>query len=481
MDNKNTTGIELNSNSIPTEPVPIENQVSKIKNLVEGDIKSTLVRMTIPMVIGMVMLMTFSIVDTFFVSLIGTNELAAISFTFPVTFTVISLNIGLGIGTSAVIGKYLGSGEGDKAKTLATGSIILVALLVGLLCAVGYFTIEPVFSLMGASDTLIPLIYDYMSVWYVSGVFLAIPMVGNAVLRAAGDTKLPSIIMAVGGAINAVLDPILIFGWMGIPAMGIKGAAIATCIAWAVCVIWILWLLAVRRGLMEARMLTWPEFKSAASGVLTIGLPAAGANMLTPVAAGILTAIVASYGAEAVAAWGVGSRLESMASIIVLALSMSLPPFISQNFGAKQTQRIFSSYKMAIRFVLVWQLVVFGVLFVSAPYIAQIFADEQNVTQIITLFLVIVPLGYGLQGVIILTNSSFNAMHLPMAALWLSIFRLFVCYVPLAALGSYLYGLHGLFWGCVLANSIAAAVSYFWFNRALKKQVAISLKASEIT
>lgn len=478
MDNKNTTNIELDSNSIPTEPVPIENQVSKIKNLVEGDIKSTLTKMTIPMIVGMIMLMTFSIVDTFFVSLIGTNELAAISFTFPVTFTVISLNIGLGIGTSAVIGKYLGSGEGDKAKVLATGSIILVAVLVGILCTVGYFTIEQVFGLMGASENLIPLIFDYMSVWYISGVFLAIPMVGNAVLRAAGDTKLPSIIMAVGGAINAILDPIFIFGWMGIPALGIKGAAIATCIAWAVCVAWILWVLAVRRGLMEARMLTWPEFKSAASGVLTIGLPAAGANMLTPVAAGVLTAIVASYGAEAVAAWGVGSRLESLASIVVLALSMSLPPFISQNFGAKQTQRIFSSYKMAIRFVLIWQLVVFGLLFVSAPYIAQIFADEPNVIQIITLFLVIVPLGYGLQGVIILTNSSFNAMHLPMAALWLSIFRLFVCYVPLAALGSYLYGLQGLFWGCVVANLIAAAVSYFWFNRALKKQVAVSAIAS---
>lgn len=443
------------------------NKTSSTNDLLKGDIKNTLTRMTIPMILGMIMLMSFSIIDTFFISLIGTNELAAISFTFPVTFTVISLNIGLGIGTSAVIGKYLGSGDASKAKVLATGSLMLVVILVGILSIAGYFTILPIFTLMGATPELLPLIHDYMSVWYLAGVFLAVPMVGNAVLRAAGDTKTPSIILAVGGAINAVLDPILIFGYLGFPALGIQGAAIATCIAWAVCVLWIIYLLAVQRGLMEARLLSWAEFKIASQGVLKIGLPAAGSNMLTPIAAAFVTYIVASYGAEAVAAWGVGNRLESIASIVVLALSMSLPPFISQNFGAAQIQRIFDSYQMCIKFVMVWQLLVFALLALASPYIASIFAEEAAVADLITLFLLIVPLGYGLQGIIILTNSSFNAMHRPMAAMWLSIIRLFVCYIPITALGSYWFGLEGLFWGCVIANVIAASVSYFWLNRVL--------------
>lgn len=423
--------------------------------------------MTIPMILGMVMLMTFSIVDTFFVSMIGTNELAAISFTFPVTFTVISLNIGLGIGASAVIGKHLGSGEAESAKVLATGSLMLVTALVAILCLIGYFSIDFIFSLMGANEVLLPLIHDYMSVWYLAGIFLALPMVGNAVLRASGDTKTPSIIMAAGGAINAILDPILIFGWLGIPAMGIQGAALATCIAWATTVVWILYLLAIKRGLMVPRLLTWQEFKQAAKGVLTIGLPAAGSNMLTPISAAIVTAIVAAYGAEAVAAWGVGNRIESIASIVVLALSMSLPPFISQNYGAMQFKRIIDAYQLCMKFVLVWQLLILGVLILLAPYIASVFADEQSVAEQIALFLVIVPIGYGLQGVIILTNSSFNAMHRPIAAMWLSIIRLFVCYIPITYLGSKFYGLQGLFWGCVIANMLAAVVSYSWFVKAL--------------
>jgi putative MATE family efflux protein len=433
--------------------------------------------MTIPMILGMIILMSFSLIDTFFVSLIGTNELAAISFTFPVTFTVISLNIGLGIGTSAVIGKYLGSGDDSKAKKIATGALMLVAVLVGILSLIGYFSIEFVFTLMRANSELIPLIYDYMSIWYAAGVLLAIPMVGNAVLRASGDTKTPSIIMAVGGAINAILDPILIFGYFGSPAFGIKGAAIATCIAWAVCAIWIIYLLAVKRGLMEPRLLKWREFWSAAKAVMIIGVPAAGANMLTPISAAVVTSIVAGYGAHAVAAWGVGNRIESIASIVVLSLSMSLPPLISQNFGANQYQRIFSAYKKCINFVLVWQLFIYALLALLSPYIAKVFASEQSVAQQITLFLLIIPLGYGLQGIIILTNSSFNAMHKPLAALWLSVIRLFVCYVPMAFVGSSLYGLQGLFWGCVVANVFAAAVSYYWFNKELRGHTSSNLPA----
>lgn len=422
------------------------------------------------MIVGMIMLMTFSLVDTYFVSLLGTDELAAISFTFPVTFTIISLNIGLGIGTSAVIGKFLGSGNTTDAKAIASGAIMLSVVLVSILCFIGYLLITPVFTVMGATDNLLPLIREYMSVWLLSGVLLAIPMVGNSILRAAGDTKTPSIIMAVGGGINALLDPILIFGFGPIPAFGIQGAAMATCIAWAVCVAWILYLLAYQKKLIEPRLLHYHEFKQAAKGVMGIGLPAAGANMLTPIAGGVITAIVASYGAEAVAAWGVGSRLESIASILVLALSMSLPPFISQNFGASQFERIKQAYQISLKFVMLWQLFMFGVLAVTAPWIASIFAKEPAVSEYIQLFLYIVPLGYGLQGVIILTSSSFNALHLPICALILSVIRLFVCYIPIAYIGSILFGLQGLFWGCVVANFVTAGISYIWFHKDVNRQ-----------
>jgi Na+-driven multidrug efflux pump len=212
----------------------------------------------------------------------------------------------------------------------------------------------------------------------------------------------------------------------------------------------------------------------ASRGVLKIGLPAAGANMLTPIAGGVMTAVVATYGAEAVAAWGVGNRLESIACIVVLALSMSLPPFISQNYGANKLERIREAFNIAAKFVIVWQVLVFIILAASADFIAQAFAEDASVAKDIKIFLYIVPLGYGLQGIIVLVNSSFNAMHKPLSALLLNIMRLFVFYVPIASFGSYLYGLEGLFWGCVIGNVVTSVIAYTWFNQNLKKEMALA-------
>ncbi|MCP3891853.1 MAG: MATE family efflux transporter, partial [Desulfobulbaceae bacterium] len=226
---------------------------NKSRDLINGDISQTLKRMTVPMIVGMIMMMSFGLVDTFFVSLLGTEPLAAISFTFPVTFTLISLNIGLGVGTSAVIARLAGQGNQDNARETGSGAIMLSSLLVGILAIIGGFTVVPIFSLLGAQDNLMPFIQDYMYIWYFASVFLAIPMVGNSVLRARGDTKTPSIIMATGGGINAVLDPILIFGVGPIPEMGIGGAALSTLISWIICSIWILYLLAKQRGYILPR------------------------------------------------------------------------------------------------------------------------------------------------------------------------------------------------------------------------------------
>ncbi|MFT5923539.1 MAG: putative MATE family efflux protein [Paraglaciecola sp.] len=430
--------------------------------MLNQDIALTLRKMTLPMIIGMVVLMTFGLVDTFFIGMLGTQQLAAISFTFPVTFTVISLNIGLGIGTSAIIAKLLGAGQHHQAKETATGALMLTMLLAIIFAGIGVITIEPIFRLMGADPLQLVLIKEYMLVWYAAGVFLAMPMVGNSVLRAYGDTKTPSYVMAFGGLVNVILDPILIFGWGPVPALGIQGAAIATLIAWAFGLFYILYILVVKRRLIESRLLNWQQLKRSTGGILKIGVPAAGANMLTPISAGIVTAIVADYGPEAVAAWGVGGRLESIASIVVLSLSMSLPPFISQNFGANKLKRVGQAYSLCVKFVIVWQLFILAVLSLFSGVIADIFTNESNVASTIIMFLMIVPIGYGLQGVTILTNSSFNAMHMPMSALSLNFMRLFVFFVPFSYIGSYWFDLSGLFWAGAIANITVGCIAYIW-------------------
>lgn len=436
--------------------------------ITEGPIGKTLKNMTIPMIYGMITLMTFNLVDTFFVSLLGTEPLAAISFTFPVTFTVISLSIGLGIGTSAVIATALGAKRLNEAKDDGLTALLLSAVLVGLLSTAGYLLINPLFALLGAKAELLPLIHDYIGVWFIGSVFLITPMIGNSVLRASGDTKTPSKVMAFSGVINAILDPLFIFGIGPFPELGIKGAAIASVLAWSISFLIIVWLLAVKRQLISTRFSGGlRQFLQISRKILKIGLPAAGANMLTPIAMAILTALIARHGAHAVAAFGVGSRIESIASLVVLALSMTLPPFISQNFGAQKLERVEQAYKSTLKFVLAWQFAIYLLLLALSPVLAKLFAGDEEVARVLHLFIWILPLGYGLQGVIILTNSSFNALHKPMHALRLSILRLFVFFVPFAYVGSLWFGLTGLFAGGLLGNVFTASIAYYWFNKAL--------------
>lgn len=453
------------------------NSVKAPNGLLKGDIKATMITMTVPMLFGTLILMTFNIVDTFFISLLGTEPLAAISFTFPVTFTLISLVIGLSIGTSAVIAKALGKGNSAEARVDAAVALCISCSTVAVLSCLGYFLSPFLFKSLGATDAIYFHIQPYMDLWFFGSVLLAIPMIGNAVLRAAGDTKIPSLIMGASGLVNAVLDPILIFGLGPIPALHMQGAAIATLCSWLVGSCAMLYVLK-KRNLIDIHLPNLNLFFAASKKILRIGLPAAGANMLTPLAMAILTAIIATYGAHAVAGFGVGARLESIACLVILTLSMTLPPFISQNFGAGFWHRVQQGYQLCVKFVLVWQLIIYLIMALLALPLATLFSDESEVIRIICLFIWIVPLGYGLQGITILTNSSFNALHLPAKALWLSIIRLFVFYVPFAWLGGYWFGVIGLFAGCVIANVCTAGIAWRWFNIIVNKSVKVGEKVA---
>ena len=450
-------------------------------NLSEGSIQKSLIRMTTPMIIGMLMLFTFSLVDTLFISFLGTEALTAISFTFPVTFTIMSLAIGLGIGASAVVGKYLGRSEYEKAKEASTVINYISLLLATIVVAICWFFMDSIFNLMGARASLMPAIREYMVVWFPGSIMVVCIMTGNSILRACGDTKTPSILMAGAGLINAVLDPIFIFGLGPIPAMGISGAAWATVIAWGVGYFYLMYILVIQKELVSGSLPSRPVMLSSGREMLRIGVPAAGANMMTPLAAGIMTAIAASFGDEAVAAFGVGARLEPMATLIVLAMSSSLPPLISQNFGAGKIDRVEEAYRLSIKFILGWQMLVYMVLALGAGVIASTFSDDPEVIETIKLFLWILPLAYGMQGVIILTNSSLNALHRPMSALYLSSARFFVFYVPLAYLGSQWFGLEGFFGGALCGNFLMAAISWRSFNKAISQERATHANSAEST
>ena len=448
--------------------------------LTQGDAIGHLKRMTWPLLIAMLLLMSFNFIDAYFVSLLGTAELAAFSFTFPVTFTLFSMVIGLGIGTSTAVATTLGKGKQEEAKAIAGTAIVLSAVAVVLLSLPVWIWHDPIFQILGADDEMRDLTDAYMEVWLLGAVFISFPLVGNAVMRANGNTRGPSIVMAASAFFNAALDPLLIFGWGPVPAMGLPGAALATVIAYGISSAIILYMLLVRMDALGWYR-EWRCQRRTSAMILSVAGPAAGANMLTPLAMAAMTAIVAQYGEPAVAALGVGTRLESLATLVVLTLSMSLPPLISQNAAAGHMDRVRLLYKKTTQFVLALQGGIAVVLLIMSGLLGDWFGQEPEVSAAITLIVAILPFAWGAQGIIILTNSSFNALRRPMSALNLSIIRLFVTYLPLAWIGGIIADLPGVFVGAVIANLITGVIAWrwMWFFLCCTKQNAAKQRSSE--
>lgn len=433
--------------------------------LLDEPVGRTLYRTTVPTTIGAVAMILYYLADTWFIGLLGTSELAALGFTFPVTIFVTYFGVGLGIGTSALAARAMGSHDTGEASRI-TVAAMLFGFLVGVLVMYpALHSIGWLFPRLGAAPQRMVLIEQFMHIWFLGMPLLLMQFAGTAVIRASGNARLHGTLMVVGALVNALLDPLLIFGLGPVPAMGIGGAALATVLAWGVTVAIICWHLAWRENLLVLRPPPLRELLASWRRLLRISLPASLANMITPVSTGVITATLASYGPTAVAAYGVISRLESFILIVVLGMSMSLPPFLSQNYGARLFGRVCEGLRLSLRFVLYWQLALYLVAAVAAPWIAAMFTRDAEVQEIIVIALRILPASYAFQGMVVLSASSFNALHAPRNGLLTSVLRFAVFYVPLALLGNRLGGITGLFVGAALGNLLAGLVVSRWVTR----------------
>ncbi|MGF1715008.1 MATE family efflux transporter [Photobacterium chitinilyticum] len=428
--------------------------------LLSAPIPTVLRRLTVPMVFGMVAILMFNLVDTFFISLLGTEALAAVSFTFPVTFAINCITMGVSVGISTKIGRLLGSGDNHTAARFATHGLLLALVLMVTASGIGLLTLEPLFSLIGASPELLPIIKQYMGIWYLAIPLLVIPMAGNSAIRATGDAKTPAKIMMLAGGINGVLDPLLIFGYGPFPELGVKGAAIASGISWAFALIYSLYILIRREKLLAMPQLRL--FSRDCHQIMQVGTPAALSNALNPLSGAILMSLLAFQGTASVAAYGAAMRIESLLVIVMMSLGSALMPFMAQNFGANKPQRAFKAMFTAMRFAIMFQLLIFIMMIPLSWPLSSLFSQDSAVQQQLWHYLIVVPISYGMQAVCMLLISALNAMHKSIHALVWNLLRLFAFLLPSAWLGSWIYGTEGLFIGIAVANMLSGIGAYLY-------------------
>lgn len=443
---------------------------ARAPKLTEGPVGQHLVSMTMPVLLGVATMMGQVFIDAWFLGRVGDYELAAHAFGFPILMIVTSVAIGLGAGTSSVVARAIGAGNERRARRLATDSLLLSFVITAAVSLLGVLTINPLFRLLGAPDDMIPLIRGFMIILYAGVPFVVVGMVGMASMRATGDTRLPAKLMILGAILNVALDPIFIFGFGPVPALGLNGAATAALLARAAVFGGALYLLTKKLNMVSFSRPDPGELRRSWLDILHVGIPAAATNAIVPIATAIITAMIARYGAEAVAGFGVASRIESLVLVMYYALSAIIGPFVGQNLSAGKEERILLALRLCTLFCLGSGLLIAGLLAVLAGTLPTLFSDNDAVINVAKLFLWLAPVGYGSYGMVMVMNASFNGLGKPLPGVIVSVMRTIVLYVPMAMFGNYWFGIAGVFAAYAVANIVTGISAYTWARRIVGQQ-----------
>lgn len=439
--------------------------------LVEHSVKRTLFSMALPMLVGTIAMNAYNLADTWYVSRLGTIPLAAMGFTFPVVMLFTFLAGGIGTGITALTSHAIGRADKPAASRIVTHGVLFMVLFAAILSVVGYMTIDAVFTRLGADGNVFPFVQRYMRIWYAGAVTMIFPMTGNGILIAMGDSRSASLFMATGAVLNCIFDPIMIYGWLGFPAMGIAGAALATVIAQFIAAAWLFYLLTYKHKLLH---LTRPDFSVFTTTIRTIlgfAIPGSISMMLMPISAGVITALLSRHGNEAVAAASAAGRVEMFAFVIPMALGMSLMPFISQNYGAGRMDRIRQAKRYSMNFAFIYGIAIALIFFVAAPAMARIFTDDATVMTIFIAYVRTISFGYGMMEIHRYSGFMMTGMHKPVYATLLNMVRVVVLLIPLSYVGSVVWGVRGIFYGRLVTDIAAGMIGVLWVGNIMQRKM----------
>jgi putative MATE family efflux protein len=434
-------------------------------DLTHGPVGAHLRRQGIPFSLGLVAIFSFEAIDLFFIGQLGDAPLAAIGFTLPVIWLLYGIGIGFEAGAASCVSRAVGKNQQDLARRLTTDTAVLASLVALLLCLLGLATIGPVFSMLGAPDELLPQIRSYMEVWYWVAPLDVAMWTCLASIRARGNAQLESKIISAAALLNLILDPLFIFGWLGFPELGLRGAAVATLISVFIMLVFTIWHLNYHLDVFAKLIAPFKDILDSWKHMLEIGIPAMITNAIIPVSSGIVIAMVAGYGVEAVAGFGIAMRLEPIALIPFYALSAVSSPFFGQNYAAQRFERLFEARKIAMQFCLGFGLMLALIMSLLASPMTALFTDSPEIRTVAVDYIWIVSWSWGAYGLVMAVNASFNGSGRPLPSVFISSTRVIFVFLPLAFAGRSLFGLHGLFAASTIANLIVGLMAYLWLKR----------------
>lgn len=376
-----------------------------------------------------------------------------------------SINIGLSIAAGTLVARSVGAGEEVEAREYAT-SVALYGLLTGILVPGVTLSFLPgLLGLLGAEGEPLRLAIRYVTIILPTMPVMSVAMVGMAVLRAHGDARRSMMSTLWGGGVNAVLDPLFIFGL----GLGLDGAAIASVIARLAIAGTAMWpALRIHKGFSPPRAgLVLRDFRP----VTAVAVPAVLTSLATPMGNALVTREMAQFGTDAVAGMAIIGRLTPVAFSVMLALSGAIGPIVGQNFGAGETYRVRRSFFVALQFCAVYVAVVSAILFAVRVPLAGLFEASGQTLALLYLFCGPLALASYFNGVIFVANASFNNLGHPIYSTWVNWGRHTLGTWPPAMLGGALFGAGGVLIGQAAGGLVFAALAY-WLGRRVMRDIA---------
>ncbi len=451
------------------------------RDLTTAPIPELIRQIAIPASIGLFFNTMYNVVDTYFGGMISIQALAALSLSFPVFFIIIAVSNGVATGTTALIGAALGAKNHDEARIYALQGITFVLCIGVILTIVGWYISPPIFSLLGASGQYLHDCLLYMDAIFAGTLFFLLVQMFNSMLNAQGDTKTFRNFLLFGFLLNVGLDPWFIYGGFGIPAMGIRGIAIATVLVQMIGCVYVGWRV-YRTGLLQGGTLkeAIPRF-GPFKDIAWQGLPSSLNYMTIALGMFVITYFLSEFGQEAVAAYGVAIRVEQIALLPTIGLNIATLSIVAQNYGAQKIDRIHDTLKKALQYGGVVSIIGMIAVFGLGRYFVGVFTEDLQVVQIGSVYLKIDAFVFYAYVVLFVNMATLQGMKRPVFALVIGTYRQIVApYLVFYLLTHVLnFGIVGIWWGIFLVTWSAAIITFFYAQRVLRQVRLQSIKGTK--
>lgn len=457
-------------------------------NILDGSIPKALFYLSLPLIITNLLQTAYNLADTIWVGQYSTDALAAISFTFPLVFLLISIGLGISIAGSVLVAQRIGLEKPEYATFAASQTVtyaILGSIVIGL---IGYVTAEPILRLVGASESVLPLANSYMQIISIGLPFMFGFIVFTALSRGSGDTVTPMILMTGSVVLNIILDPILIFGftdnplfiWTGLESVstylfeltaytgsGIKGAAYATIVSRALAFTAALYVMFYTQRSVTINLSDMYPNITELKQLLSIGIPASFETVSRAVSVNLMLFIVGLFPTEVVAGYGVGIRIFSVVFLPAVAVSQSVETITGQNYGANNMKRLVQTNHIAAKSMFGLLVLLGGIVWFSADLISAVFTNDPQVKQVAKSFVLIVAPTFGFTGVLRAYSGGFRGVGKTKISAFISIFTFAIIRIPIAYILSTRIGSSGIWYSFVVSNiagAIVALVLFMYFK-----------------